>query len=92
MRSMVRTTRREFVKAAAASCIALAAIDANGLDSGAAAGLPNPVFAYEFGDIPPKQPLRASMDLREPSSIMRGKSPNGCGPWTRRISSYSFFG
>ena len=52
---MVRTTRREFVKAAAASCIALAAIDANGLDSGAAAGLPNPVFAYEFGDIPPEQ-------------------------------------
>jgi sugar phosphate isomerase/epimerase len=55
MRSMVRTNRREFVKAAAASCIALAAIDANGFDSGAAAGLPNPVFAYEFGDITPEQ-------------------------------------
>jgi sugar phosphate isomerase/epimerase len=55
MRSMVRTTRREFVKAAAASCIALAAIDANGFERGAAAGLPNPVFAYEFGDIPPEQ-------------------------------------
>ena len=51
---MVRTTRRDFVKAAAASCIALAAMDARGFDTGAAA-LPNPIFAYEFGDITPAQ-------------------------------------
>jgi sugar phosphate isomerase/epimerase len=55
MGSMVRTTRRGFVKGAAASCIALATIDARGFNSGAAAGLPNPVFAYEFGDITPAQ-------------------------------------
>jgi sugar phosphate isomerase/epimerase len=55
MSSMVRTTRRGFVKGAAASCIALATIEARGFDSGAAAGLPNPVFAYEFGDITPEQ-------------------------------------
>jgi sugar phosphate isomerase/epimerase len=55
MRSMVRTSRREFLKGAAASCIALANIEASGFDSGVAAGLPNPVFAYEFGDISPEQ-------------------------------------
>ncbi len=52
---MAQTTRRRFVKGATASYIALAAIDAIGLDSGATAGLPNPVFAYEFGDITPAQ-------------------------------------
>jgi sugar phosphate isomerase/epimerase len=55
MCSMVLTTRRAFVKGAAASCIALANIDSRGFDGGAAAGLPNPVFAYEFGDISPAQ-------------------------------------
>jgi sugar phosphate isomerase/epimerase len=55
MRSMVRTSRRGFVKGAAASCIALANIGARGFDSGVAAGLPNSVFAYEFGDISPEQ-------------------------------------
>jgi sugar phosphate isomerase/epimerase len=55
MRSMVHTSRREFVKGAAASCIALANIEARGFDSGDAAGLPNPIFAYEFGDISPQQ-------------------------------------
>jgi sugar phosphate isomerase/epimerase len=52
---MVRITRRGFVKGAAASCVALAAMDARGFDNGTAAGLPNPVFAYEFGDITPAQ-------------------------------------
>jgi sugar phosphate isomerase/epimerase len=52
---MVRTTRRGFVKGAAASCIALAAMDARGFDSRTSAGLPNPIFAYEFGDITPAQ-------------------------------------
>ena len=49
------TSRREFVKGAAASCIALANIEARGFDNGDAAGLPNPIFAYEFGDISPEQ-------------------------------------
>ena len=48
---MVRTSRRGFVKGAAASCIAFANIGAIGFDS----GLPNPIFAYEFGDISPAQ-------------------------------------
>ncbi len=52
---MVLMSRRGFVKTAAASCIALANIKARGLDSGAAAGLPNPIYAYEFGDITPEQ-------------------------------------
>ena len=52
---MVLTSRRGFVKGAAASCLALANIRAKGLDSGTAAGLPNPIFAYEFGDISPEQ-------------------------------------
>src|SRR5271168_1644618 len=51
MRSMVLTSRRGFVKGAAASCIALANVGARGFDS----GLPNSVFAYEFGDISPEQ-------------------------------------
>jgi sugar phosphate isomerase/epimerase len=55
MRCMVLTSRREFVKGAAASCIALANIEARGFDNGDAAGLPNPIFAYEFGDISPEQ-------------------------------------
>jgi sugar phosphate isomerase/epimerase len=55
MLGMVRITRRGFVQGAAASCVALAAMDARGFDNGTAAGLPNPVFAYEFGDITPAQ-------------------------------------
>jgi sugar phosphate isomerase/epimerase len=55
MRNMVFTSRRGFIKGAAASCIAVAKIEARGFDSGAAAGLPNSVFAYEFGDISPEQ-------------------------------------
>src|ERR1700723_1534855 len=51
MRSMALTSRRGFVKGAAASCIALGNIGARGFDS----GLPNSVFAYEFGDISPQQ-------------------------------------
>ena len=47
---MVLTSRREFVKGAAASCIALANLDGRGFD-----GVANPVFAYEFGDISPEQ-------------------------------------
>ncbi len=52
---MVLTSRRGFVKGAAAACIALANIEARGFDSGDSAGLPNSVFAYEFGDISPQQ-------------------------------------
>jgi sugar phosphate isomerase/epimerase len=51
MRSMVLTSRREFVKGAAVSCVALASFEARGF----AGGLPNSVFAYEFGDISPEQ-------------------------------------
>ena len=47
---MVLTSRRGFVKGAAASCIAFANLDGRGFD-----GLSNPVFAYEFGDISPEQ-------------------------------------
>ncbi len=50
---MLFTSRRAFVKGAAASCIALANINAKGFDGGA--GLPNSIFAYEFGEISPKQ-------------------------------------
>ena len=46
------TSRWAFVKGAAAACIALANIDARGFDG---LGLPNPIFAYEFGDISPEQ-------------------------------------
>jgi sugar phosphate isomerase/epimerase len=53
MRSMVLTSRRAFVKGAAASCIALANVDARGFDGRAA--LTNAIFAYEFGDISPEQ-------------------------------------
>jgi sugar phosphate isomerase/epimerase len=52
---MVLISRRGFIQAAGAYCIALASIEARGFDSGAAAGLPNSVFAYEFGDISPEQ-------------------------------------
>jgi len=52
---MALTSRRGFVKGAVASCVALANIDARGFESEAAAGLPNSVFAYEFGDISPQQ-------------------------------------
>jgi sugar phosphate isomerase/epimerase len=53
--SMVLTSRRAFVKGAAASCIALANVNAIGFEVGATAGLPNSIFAYEFGDISPEQ-------------------------------------
>jgi sugar phosphate isomerase/epimerase len=49
---MVLINRRGFVKAV--SFLALASIEARGFD-GVAAGLPNSVFAYEFGDISPGQ-------------------------------------
>ena len=51
---MVLMNRRGFVKGAAACCIGLANIEAGGFD-GVGAGLPNSVFAYEFGDISPGQ-------------------------------------
>ena len=51
---MVLMSRRGFVKGAGASCLALANIGVRALDGGAPA-LPNPVFAYEFGDISPAQ-------------------------------------
>jgi sugar phosphate isomerase/epimerase len=53
--SIVLTSRRAFVKGAAASCLALANIHARAFDGGAAAGLPNSIFAYEFGEISPQQ-------------------------------------
>ena len=55
MRSMLIMNRRGFVKGAAASCIVHADIEASGFDSGSASGLPNPIFAYEFGDISAEQ-------------------------------------
>jgi sugar phosphate isomerase/epimerase len=54
---MVLMNRREFVKGAVACCIGLANIEARGFD-GVGAGLPNSVFAYEFGDISPGQQAR----------------------------------
>jgi sugar phosphate isomerase/epimerase len=55
MRSMVLTSRRRFIKGAAASCIVLAKTNARAFDSGDPTALPNSVFAYEFGDITPEQ-------------------------------------
>jgi sugar phosphate isomerase/epimerase len=55
MRSMMITSRRAFVRGAAACCAALATLDARAFDGGAAGGLPNSIFAYEFGDISPAQ-------------------------------------
>jgi sugar phosphate isomerase/epimerase len=55
MCNMVLSSRRGFIKGAAASCIVLTKIEARGFDREAAAGLPNSVFAYEFGDISPEQ-------------------------------------
>jgi sugar phosphate isomerase/epimerase len=52
---MVLTSRRAFLKGTATCCIALANIHARGFDGGAAAGLPNSIFAYEFGEITPEQ-------------------------------------
>jgi sugar phosphate isomerase/epimerase len=52
---MVLTSRRAFLKGTAASCIALTSIHARGFDGGTAAGLPNSIFAYEFGEISPQQ-------------------------------------
>jgi len=54
---MVLMNRRGFVKCAAACCIRLANIEARGFD-GVGAGLPNAIFAYEFGDISPEQQAR----------------------------------
>jgi sugar phosphate isomerase/epimerase len=51
MRSMMLMSRRGFVTGAAASLLAVANLDARGFDG----GLPNSVFAYEFGDISPEQ-------------------------------------
>src|ERR1700747_1938305 len=51
VRSMMLMNRREFVTGAAASLLAVANLDARGFDG----GLPNSVFAYEFGDISPAQ-------------------------------------
>ena len=59
---MAQITRRGFVKGAAASYLALAGMDAIALDSGSTAGLPNPVFAYEFGDITPAQQAAFARD------------------------------
>jgi hypothetical protein len=50
MCSMLLTSRRGFVKGAAASCIVGADIKARGFESRSASGLPNPIFAYEFGE------------------------------------------
>jgi sugar phosphate isomerase/epimerase len=52
---VVLTSRRAFVKGAAVSCIALANIRARGFDGVTAAGIPNSIFAYEFGEISPQQ-------------------------------------
>jgi sugar phosphate isomerase/epimerase len=52
---MVCMSRRAFVKAAATSCAALAAVEAKGFNGGSGSGLANPIFAYEFGDITPEQ-------------------------------------
>jgi sugar phosphate isomerase/epimerase len=51
---MVFTSRRGFVKGAAASLVAVANFRAHGFDG----GLPNAVFAYEFGDISPEEQAR----------------------------------
>jgi sugar phosphate isomerase/epimerase len=51
---MVHMNRRGFIEGAAACCIGLASIEARGF-AGAAAGLSNAIFAYEFGDITPEQ-------------------------------------
>lgn len=52
---MVLTSRRKFIKDASAACIGLASIEARAFDVEDAGGLPNSIFAYEFGDISPKQ-------------------------------------
>jgi sugar phosphate isomerase/epimerase len=52
---MVLIHRRAFVKGAAATCVALANINAEAFEGGATPGLPNSVFAYEFGEISPEQ-------------------------------------
>jgi hypothetical protein len=53
--SMLLMSRRRFVTGAAVSCIVRADIEARAFDSGRVSGLPNPIFAYEFGDISAKQ-------------------------------------
>ncbi len=55
------TSRREFLKAAAACAVTLVPTCAHGFASGA--GLPNPVFAYEFGDITPAQQANFARDF-----------------------------
>jgi sugar phosphate isomerase/epimerase len=52
---MVLIHRRAFVKGAAATCVAFANIDAEAFNGGPTPGLPNSVFAYEFGEISPEQ-------------------------------------
>lgn len=52
---MLLISRRGFVKGATASCIVGADIEARGFETGSASGLPNPIFAYEFGDISAEQ-------------------------------------
>jgi len=51
---MIILTRRTFLKSAASSCIAFGKLYARALDADGA-GLSNPVFAYEFGDISPDE-------------------------------------
>jgi sugar phosphate isomerase/epimerase len=48
---MVFMSRRGFVRGVSASLLAVANLDARGFDG----GLPNSVFAYEFGDISPAE-------------------------------------
>jgi sugar phosphate isomerase/epimerase len=58
---MILLTRRKFVQGAASCCLCLTAAQSKALDS-AAAGLANPIFAYEFGDISPAQQARFARD------------------------------
>ena len=91
---MVRTTRRDFVKAAAASCIALAerwTREASTLEPPLCQtqSLPTSLVISLCSS---KPDLHATTDLREPSLIMRSRSPSACEPWMMRISNCSFCG
>ena len=55
------TSRREFLKAAVACAVTVVPTGAHGFASGT--GLPNPVFAYEFGDITPAQQANFARDF-----------------------------
>jgi sugar phosphate isomerase/epimerase len=59
---MVVTSRRGFLTGAAACGAGLAKLEALGFDGGA--GLPNSVFAYEFGDISPAQQAGFAREYR----------------------------